>query len=295
MALKLEKLHPLYVAEVSDIDLTHPLDDATITALRDAFNEHSILVFRDQDITDAEQIAFSERFGPLERMLIGSQGGGTPIAILSNVEPATDRIIPPDDKRMIRNICNEMWHTDSSFKRVPSLASILSGREVVSDGGGETQYATLRGAYDALPEETKVRIEGLVAEHSFAYSRSLVDPTLLTQEMKDEVPPVLQSMVRQNPENGRKALYLGSHASHILGMPVEEGRALLRELLEHVTQEKFLYTHKWRPKDIVMWDNRAVLHRGRPYDYARTRRVMHRTTVAGLGPTVEDGRPVLTA
>jgi len=291
MALRIEKRHPLFVAEVFDIDLTRPLRGETIEALKEAFNEHSILLFRNQDITDEQQIAFSERFGPLERMLIGSQGEGTPIAILSNVDPATDRIIPADDKRMIRNICNEMWHTDSSFKRVPAFASILSGREVVG-AGGETQYASLRAAYDALPEQTKQRIEGLVAEHSFAYSRSLVDPALLSQEMKDEVPPVSQSLVRQNPVNGRKALYLGSHASHILGMPVDEGRALLRELLEHATQDSFSYTHKWHPKDIVMWDNRAVLHRGRPYDYETQRRVMHRTTVAGAGPTAEDGRPV---
>jgi len=294
MALTIEKLHPLFVAEVSGIDLTKPQDDATITALKDAFEEHSILVFRGQDITDDQQVAFSERFGPLERMLIGSQGGGTPLAFLTNVDRETDHIIPPDDTRMIRNLCNMMWHTDSSFKRVPSLASILSGREVTGDGG-ETQYATLRGAYDTLPDAMKQRIEGLVAEHSFAYSRSLVDKTLLSQEMKDEVPPVPQSVVRQNPVNGRKALYLGSHASHIQGMPVDDGRALLRELLEHATQDSFLYTHKWRSKDIVMWDNRAVLHRGLTYDYKTQRRVMHRTTVAGLGPTVEDGRPVPTA
>jgi len=294
MALKFEKLHPLFVAEVSGIDLTGALDDDTVAALRSAFDEYSILVFRDQDITDAQQVAFSERFGPLERMLIGSQGGGTPLAYLTNVDRETDEIIPPDDTRMIRNLCNMMWHTDSSFKRVPSLASILSGREVTGDGG-ETQYATLRGAYDTLPEAMKIRIEGLVAEHSFAYSRSLVDNTILTQEMKDEVPPVPQSLVRQNPVNGRKALYLGSHASHILGWPVAEGRSLLRELLEHATHDKYLYTHKWHFKDIVMWDNRAVLHRGMPYDYDTQRRVMHRTTVAGAGPTVEDGRPVPTA
>ena len=294
MAIKIEKLHPLYVAEISDIDLTRPLDDETIGAIRDAFEEYSVLVFRNQDITDAQQQAFSERFGPLERMLIGSQGGGTPFALLTNVDPETGAVIPPDDRRMIRNAGNMMWHSDSSFKAVPALASILSGREV-PDEGGETEFASLRAAYDALPEAMKRRIEGLVAEHSFAYSRGLVDPTILNQEQKDEVPPVLQSLVRQNPVNGRKAIYVGSHASHIIGMPVEEGRALLRQLLEHATQDRFVYTHKWRPKDIVMWDNRAVLHRGRPWDYLKSRRVMHRTTVAGLGPTVEDGRAVLTA
>lgn len=294
MALVFEKLHPLFVAEVLGVDLTRPMDAPTIDAIRAAFEEHSVLVFRDQDVTDAQQLAFSEHFGPLERMLLGSQGAGTPFAFLTNVDPETDAILPPDDKRMIRNSGNMMWHSDSSFKKVPALASILSGREV-PDEGGETEFASLRGAYDALPEAMKQRIEGLVVEHSFAYSRGQVDPTMLNREQKDEVPPVLQSLVRQNPVNGRKAVYVGSHASHIIGMPVEEGRALLRQLLEHATQDRFVYTHKWRPKDIVMWDNRAVLHRGRPWDYTKYRRVMHRTTVAGRGPTVENGQALLTA
>ena len=294
MPLKVAKLHPLFAAEVSGVDLTRPVDDRTIAGIRAAFDEHSILVFRDQDITDMQQVAFSERFGPLERMLIGSQGGGTPFALLTNVDPETGAIIPPDDKRMIRNAGNMLWHSDSSFKKVPSLASILSGREVPSEGG-ETQFASLRAAYVALPEAMQRRIEGLVAEHSFLYSRSQIDPSMLNQAQKDEVPPVQQSLVRQNPVNGRKAFYVGSHASHIIGMPVEEGRALLRQLLEHATQDRFVYTHKWPPKDIVMWDNRAVLHRGRPWDYMKHRRVMHRTTVAGAGPTVADGRARITA
>lgn len=293
MALLIEKLHPLFVAEISGVDLTHPVEPETIAEIREAFEEHSVLVFRSQDITDDQQVAFSEQFGPLERMLIGSQGAGTPLAWLTNVDRETGRIIPPDDKRMLRNLGNMMWHSDSSFKKVPALASILSGREVAGDGG-ETEFATMRGAYGALPEGLKQRIERLVAEHSFAYSRGLVDPTLLNREMKDEVPPVQQSMVRQNPVNGRKALYIGSHASHILGMPVEEGRALLKQLLDHATQRRFVYTHKWRNKDIVMWDNRAVMHRGRPWDYTKPR-VMHRTTVAGRGPTAVDGKAVATA
>jgi alpha-ketoglutarate-dependent 2,4-dichlorophenoxyacetate dioxygenase len=294
MSLKIEKLHPLFVAEVSGVDLTQPADGRTVAALRAAFDEHSILVFRRQDITDEQQIAFSEHFGPLERMLLGSEGGGTPLAFLTNVDRETGQIIPPDDKRMIRNAGNMLWHSDSSFKRVPSLASILSGREVPSEGG-ETQFASMRAAYDTLSDDMKRRIEGLIAEHSFVYSRSLIDPTMLNDAQKAEVPPVPQTLVRQNPVNGRKALYVGSHASHIIGMPVAEGRALLKQLLEHATQERFVYTHKWQPKDIVMWDNRAVMHRGRPWAYLKFRRVMHRTTVAGGGPTVENGRALLTA
>ena len=287
VSVRIEKLHPLFVVEVSGVTLAEDVDEETFAAIANALEEHSILVFRNQDISDDEQVRFSERFGPLERMLIGSQGAGTPLAYLTNVDRDSGEIIPPDDKRMIRNACNMLWHSDSSFKRVPARFSILSGREVPSDGG-ETEYASLRAAYEDLPDEMKSRIQGLVAEHSFAHSRSQIDPTLLDQTQKDEVPPVPQTLVRTNPVNGRKALYLGSHASHVYGMPLADGRALLRQLLEHATQDRYVYRHGWRRKDIVIWDNRAVLHRGRPWDYLAHRRVMHRTTVAGDGPTVSD-------
>ena len=287
MTLQLTRLHPLFAVEIAGVDLAAPVDDATFAEIRAAFEAHSVLVFPGQTLDDARQIAFSERFGPLETMLLGSMGAGTPIAILSNVDPKTGRIIPPDDSRMVRGSANMMWHTDSSFKKVPALASLLSGREVPPEGG-ETEFATLRGAYAALPSDMKARIEGLVAEHSFAYSRSLVDPELLTQEQKDEVPPVRHPLVRVNPANGRKAFYVGSHASHVIGMPVEEGRALLRRLRDFAVEPRFVYCHKWRKGDLVMWDNRAVLHRGRPWESARHRRVMHRTTVAGDGPTVRE-------
>ncbi len=286
MVLKIERLHPLFVAEVTGVDLRQPVDDEIFAQIQDAFETHSILVFRDQDIDDAQQIAFSERFGSLERMLKGSMGDGTPIANLSNVDPQTDTTMLPTDKRAVRNSANMLWHTDSSFKRVPALASLLSGREVPPEGG-ETEFASTRAAYAELPEDRKQELDALIVEHSFAYSRSKVDPEMLNQEQKDEVPPVPHPLIRQNPVNGQKALYVGSHASHIFGRPVEEGRALLEELLDWATQPQFRYLHKWRPKDVVMWDNRCVLHRGRPWDY-KFRRVMRRTTVAGDGPTVSD-------
>ena len=293
MPLKIEKLHPLFVAEVTGVDLRQPVDDAVFSDIRDAFEAHSILVFRDQDIDDTRQIAFSERFGSLEQMLKGSMGDGTPIANLSNVDPQTDAIMPPTDKRAVRNSANMLWHTDSSFKRVPALASLLSGREVPPEGG-ETEFASTRAAYAALPDARKQGLDDLVAEHSFAYSRAKVDPAMLSQEQRDEVPPVPHPLIRQNPVNGQKALYVGSHASHILGRPVVEGRALLEELLDWATQPQFRYLHKWRPKDLVMWDNRCVLHRGRPWDF-KYRRVMRRTTVAGDGPTVSDAERVAAA
>jgi alpha-ketoglutarate-dependent 2,4-dichlorophenoxyacetate dioxygenase len=187
---------------------------------------------------------------------------------------------------MIFNSGNEMWHTDSSFKRVPATASLLSGREVPPEGG-HTEFASMRAAYADLPEDRKQQIDGYVAIHDFAYSRGLIDPTLIGDDQKRETPPVPQAVVRTNPVNGRKNFFAGAHAAYIRGLSVEEGRALLQELTAIATQPKYVYSHKWQPKDLVMWDNRCCLHRGRSWDKARYRRVMHRTTVAGIGPTAD--------
>jgi alpha-ketoglutarate-dependent 2,4-dichlorophenoxyacetate dioxygenase len=289
MVITLKRLHPLFVAEVGGIDLTHPIDDGTFAQILDAFNEHSVLVFHDQPLTDAEQIVFSRCFGPLEqttKSIAWNERVAREIADLSNVDPE-GRLIPLEDRRMLYHSGNQLWHSDSSFKKVPALASLLSAREVPPEGG-ETEFASLRGAWAALPESTQRRLEGLVAVHHFAYSRSLVAPNLVTPEQEAELPPVRQAMVRTNPVNGRKSLYVGSHASHIEGMPEEEGRTLLQLLLAFATQPPLVYCHRWRVGDFAIWDNRAVLHRGRPWDTSRYRRVMHRTTVAGEGPTVAD-------
>ena len=284
--IKLRPLHPLFVAEVTGVDLRHPLDDATFAEIYEAFETHSVLVFRDQDIDDAQQVAFSERFGPLEVMLKGAVGQNSKVAGITNVDPATNEIIPVDDQRMLRQYGNELWHTDSSFKRIPALASLLSGREVPPEGG-DTELASLRAAWDDLPEEKKALLDGLVAEHSFVYSRMLATggKDFMSEEQKAQVPPVPQALVRANPTNGRKSLFIASHASHVIGWPVEKGRALLDELMAHATQPKYVYVHKWKPKDLVVWDNRSTLHRGRPYDYVNHRRRMVRTTVAGDAPT----------
>ena len=284
-ALQLQPVHPLFGVEVSGVDVRH-LDDAAFGRVRAAFEEHSVLVFHDQRLTDEEQIAFSVRFGPLEDTISGvarNKKMRSEIADLSNVDP-DGNVIPGDDKRMVYHSGNQLWHTDSSFKRVPALASLLSGRECPPEGG-ETEFASMRAAYALLSEEDKRAIEGRVAMHSFAYSRGLVAPDLLTPEQEVALPPVPQAMVRSNPVNGRKSYYVASHASHIVGMPVEEGRAIIRRLLDFATQPERVYSHRWIPGDLVMWDNRAMLHRGRAWDYAKHRRVMHRTTVAGEGPT----------
>jgi len=282
-----------FVARVSGLDLSKPLDDGVFAQVRDAFHHYAVLVFPEQRISDDQQIAFSERFGPLEVSIRKDRPrriANPRVSDISNVDER-DRVFDPDDERAIYNAGNRLWHSDSSFKRVPAMASLLSGREVPPEGG-ETEYADLRAAWDALPADRKRGLDELVAEHSFVYSRGLIGYDQFTDAERAEVPPVPQAVVRTHPATGRKSLYVGSHASHVIGRPVEESRALLRELLDFATQPQFVYRHAWRQHDLVMWDNRCVLHRGRPWDERRYRRVMHRTTVAGAGPTAIDGRPI---
>ncbi|HEX7215849.1 MAG TPA: TauD/TfdA family dioxygenase [Methylomirabilota bacterium] len=291
MSLTTRTLHPEFGVEIVDLDVAR-VDDATFQEVVAAFEEHSVLLFRGQSLTDDQQISFSRRFGPLETTIrsIASQAG-TPVHIanLSNVD-AEDRLIPAGDKRNLYNAGNQMWHTDSSFKRVPAHASLLSAREI-PPVGGETQFASMRVAYARLPADLQRFLDGRVAIHSFVYSRGLVDDALMPPDHAAQVPPVRQALVRANPVNGRKAFYVGSHACEIVGMPTAEARALLRELRETATRPELVYTHRWRVGDLVMWDNRCMLHRGRPWDESRYRRVMHRTTVAGTGPTAPDEGP----
>jgi len=282
-----------FVARVTGLDLSNQLDEGDFGQVRDAFHRYAVVVFPEQALTDDEQIAFSERFGSLEVSLRKDRQrriDNPRISDISNVDEK-DRVFDPDDERAIYNAGNRLWHSDSSFKRVPAMASLLSGREVPPEGG-ETEYADLRGAWDALPADRQRGLPSLVAEHSFVYSRGLIGYDQFTDAERAAVPPVPQAVVRTHPATGRKSLYLGSHASHIRGRLVDEGRTLLRELLEFATQPQFVYRHVWRPHDLVMWDNRCALHRGRPWDERRYRRVMHRTTVAGAGPTAVDGRPI---
>jgi alpha-ketoglutarate-dependent 2,4-dichlorophenoxyacetate dioxygenase len=288
MTIDVTPVHPRFGARVTGVDLARPLDDVTFKAIFETFNEYSVLVFPGQGLTDEQQIAFSRRFGPLEETIKGiahNSKVAPEIAFLANIDP-DGNLIDPTDKRMVYHSANQMWHTDSSFKRVPALASALSGREVPPEGG-ETEFASMRVAYERLPKDLQAWLEGQVAIHSFAYSRGLIASGLLRPEDEAQVPPVEQVMIRTNPVNGRKSIYVASHASHIIGMPVEKGRALIRELIELTTEPENVYRHVWTVGDLVMWDNRCVLHRGRLWDSARYQRVMHRTTVAGDGPTAE--------
>jgi len=284
-SLTISAVHPLLGAEIGGVDLTRPLDDATFARIAHAFDKHSVLVFHDQPLTDEQQAAFSLRFGPLEttvRTLGNEDRLGAHIVDLSNLD-AEGKPMPWSDRRMLYQSGNQLWHSDSSFKPVPAHSSALSAR-VVPPEGGETEFASMRVAYDELPGDLRREVEGKVVVHSFGFSRSLIDPGIGSEIARD-YPPVRHALVRANPWNGRKSVYVGSHAWYIEGMGIDDSRILIAKLLEIMTRPDRVYQHRWRVSDLVMWDNRCVLHRGRLWDSARHQRVMHRTTVAGDGPT----------
>jgi alpha-ketoglutarate-dependent 2,4-dichlorophenoxyacetate dioxygenase len=280
MTIAVSRLAPRFAARVDGADIRRPLDEETWVAIRAAFEEHSVLVFRGQPLDDEAQIAFSRRFGDLEITRSMNPAAGTPFARQSNLDIRTGEVIPPDDRRMVYQLANMFWHTDSSFKAVPSLCSLLSGR-IVPPEGGATEFASARCAYPSLPEALKRRVETAVVVHDFAWSRDQVRPGFFTGQERAVYPPVRHPLVRTNPANGRRSLFLGAHASHVEGLPIDEGRALLQTLLDHVTQPELCYRHEWQEGDLVVWDNRCVLHRATPYDTTRHKRLMQRTTVSG--------------
>ena len=274
------RLTPVFAARVDGIDITRELDASAWERVRSAFEEHSVLVFRGQALDDERQVAFSRRFGSLEVTRSMNPAAGTPFARQSNLDIKTGVVIPEGDRRMVYQLANMLWHSDSSFKPVPSLCSLLSAR-IVPPEGGATEFASMRAAYAALPDEMKRRVAALIVVHDFAWSRDLVQPGFFTERERAEYPPVRHPLVRANPVNGRRALFMGAHASHIEDMSMAEGRALLKELLDHATQPAFVYRHEWREGDLVVWDNRSVLHRATPYDSVRHKRLMQRTTISG--------------
>jgi alpha-ketoglutarate-dependent 2,4-dichlorophenoxyacetate dioxygenase len=293
MAISVTALHQSFVGEVSGVDLCSPVK-VDFLEISEALDRYAVLVFRDQQLTDEQQIAFSRLFGSLETS-IGTirkdRKHRLPSSVLADISnlDENNNIRSTSDRWRMMMLANQLWHTDSSFKRVPGKISLLSAHEV-PPYGGETEFADLRAAYDALGQETKERIEDLVAEHSIFHSRSLIGYTEFSDEERAALPPVLQAIVRMHPGSGRKTLYLASHASHIIGWPVALGRALLDELIAFATQPRFVYQHRWRAGDLVVWDNRCTLHRGRPYDDVKFRRDMRRTTIEDSAPTSEQPR-----
>lgn len=279
--LIIQEVHPHIGAEIAGLDLREPVDEATFAALRDAFHRYSVLVFRDQGVTDDQQVAFSRRFGKLERTSFAIAAPNPYVYSLSNVDDAGN-VLAPDAKRRTFLLVNERWHTDSSFRAIPAMASVLSAREV-PPAEGDTCFASMRVGYATLTPERQEALEGLVGMHHYAYSLSLFGDGGVSQEEKNALPPAAHPLVRTHEPTGEKSLFVSGHIERIVGMPSEEGRALVAELIDWCARPEYVYRHRWRRHDLVMWDNRCVLHRATVIPETR-RRIMHRTTIAGSGP-----------
>ena len=290
MSLTVNRLNPLFGAEVIGADLAGPTDDRTVAHVIELMAEYAVIVIRDQDITDEDQIRFSRAFGPLEfPPHMGLKGPFTPrispgMYDVSNLDNEGN-ILPPESQRYASNRANAEFHTDSSFNALPTKWSILSAR-ILPPEGADTLFVDTRAAYDALPEDMKERVASAVAEHYFWKTRSRAGYGEINEDMKKAMPPVQHKIVREIPETGRQALYIGSHATHIVDWPLEEGQKFLDELNNFATQDQFTYRHKWRDRDLVVWDNRCTLHRGTPFDDAKFKRDLRRTTINENGPEI---------
>ena len=289
MSLTISPVTPSFAAEVGDVDLGR-LAEADLEEIKEAFWKYAVLVFPDQHLTEEQHLAFARHFGPVETDRVLDQKV-TPhrldqsFADISNLTP-DGKIWAEDSRQRMYKAGNKLWHTDSSFKRLPGLASLLYSR-TVAPVGGHTEFADQRAAYDALPDAMKKKLAGLVAEHSIATSRRKSGFTEFNEDEGRRLPPVPQTLARTIPQSGRKSLYIASHAGRVFGMPDAEGRALIDELIAHTTQRQFVYTHRWRPNDLVMWDNRCTMHRGTDYDDLRWVRDMRRATVSDVANTCE--------
>lgn len=279
-ALKLKPLHP-FAAQASGIDLSQPLDAAGVKAIEDAMDQHAVLVFRQQPLTQAQQIAFAKSLGPLDLGLRKLKGGAhrfeyAELADISNVK-ADGEVADRQHAKIVGNVANQLWHSDSSFQRPRAKYSMLSA-VVVPGSGGDTEFADLRMAYDALPDWRKQQVEGLKAVHYALHSRFMLGDTDYTEEQKKAIPPALWPLVQTDPRSGCKILFVGIHACEIEGMTTAEGRMLIMDLLEHATQREFVYRHQWQVGDLVMWDNTATVHRGRHFDFSERRELRRATT-----------------
>lgn len=292
MSVSIRRLHPVFAGEVEGVDCRKPLSPQQVAAIEAGMDEYAVLVFRDQNVTDEEQISFTRHFGELEGYRTpghirkrDDQRLGPGIADFSNLDKHGN-IMSDQDRVWFFKLGDRLWHSDSSFRPIPAKYSLLSGR-ILPSWGANTEFADMRAAYDALDERTKAEIEDLVCEHSLIYSREAIGFTDLTPEEVAAFKPVLQRLVRTHSRSGRKSLFLSAHAGAIVGWTVPEARIFLRDLTEHATQRLFVYSHVWRPYDLVIWDNRTTMHRARRFDRNEIRDV-RRTTLAGDAPTVEE-------
>jgi alpha-ketoglutarate-dependent 2,4-dichlorophenoxyacetate dioxygenase len=289
MPVTTRQIGPCFAAEVEGVDLSQPLSREEVAALHAGMDTYAVLVFHDQKIDDEQQLAFTRSLGDIEHAIGTSLRAPdeyrlpTTFADVSNLDK-DNTIFARDDRRRLFALGNRLWHSDSSFKATPAKYSLLRAVSVPSRGGN-TEFAYMVAAYDALDAQTRAEVEDLVCEHSQLFSRQQLGFTDFTEEERTRFAPVRQRLVRIHPVTGRKSLYLSSHAGSILGWPVPEARAFLRDLVEHATQRHFVYAHQWRIGDLVMWDNRQTMHRARPFP-AHEPRDMRRTTLMGDGPTV---------
>ena len=281
MALTFRKLHPHFAGEVSPVDLRRVHDPETLAAIRGGMDEYAVLVFRDQPFTDAEQLDFAERLDGVLHTKLGISAlqknrlGNEALGDISNLDE-NGEIMKSDNRRRMYGLGNRLWHTDASFQNPAGRYSMLSAK-VVPPVDADTEYADMRAAYDALPEAEKARLEGLRVHHSIAYSRQTLGFEFSESE-QDALKGAIHPLVRTIPRSKRRSLYVASHASRIIDWPVPEGRLLLRDLIEHATRPEFVYRHQWRGGDLVIWDNRATMHRARPFDDAKYRRELRRVT-----------------
>jgi alpha-ketoglutarate-dependent 2,4-dichlorophenoxyacetate dioxygenase len=277
-------LGPGFAAELRGVTLADiAADDAVYAAARAAFEQHSVLVFRNQQVTDEGQLAFSRRFGPPEVTKVGSMGTGTHFVILTTIGE-DGNVVPADHRLSLRNKANQLWHTDSSFKSVPALTSVLSAR-IIPARGGETEYVSTRLAFERLDAVLRKKLENSFAWHDYAHSRGQITKDLASPEERAALPPQCWRMAWKNPANGRGAIYLASHAYAVEGMEPAAGKKLIDGLMAAATAPGTSYVHQWKSGDVVMWDNRATMHRGRPWP-AHEARLMVRTTISA---TAADG------
>ena len=281
----INKLKKFIGVEINDLDIIKILDIGIINEISELLSKFSVVVIRDQNITNDQHIKFSECFGNLEQTKVGTDGSGSKLIILRNFDE-DGNIVPPTDRQRLNNLANKEWHSDSSFKKIPSKLSILSSKMIPSNGG-DTEFLSMRAAYNSLPENLKLNIEDKVCWHDYSHGRLKIDPNLVTSEEKKALPPVKQKLVLNNKKYG-KSLYLGAHCSKIDGMTENESQNLLKEIYEFVDNKSFVYSHIWKPYDLIMWDNRSVLHRATPIKGKIEKRLMVRTTIAGETSTLND-------
>ncbi len=283
MRITIKQLHPLFVGEVDGVELSGSLDAQTIAAIDNAINRYGVLVFHNQRLDDDALLAFGQRFGPIAKPRDPRGGHRLKYAAVADISNLNlkNELRSRDDHRRLDALGNQLWHSDASFRPISGALSMLHAH-VVPPAGGDTEFADLRAAYDALEPAMQAMIEGQMAVHSIFHSRGLLGHTTYTDAERAALPDVRHPMVRSHPASKRRTLYLGSHADHIVGMPVPEGKLLIRDLMEHATERRFVHTHKWAVGDLVIWDNRCTLHRGRRYDDATYKRDLRRVTTQDM-------------